>query len=51
MDVIHTAGETFGVMQPIGHADFYPNDGMSPQPGCTNIFTSGIDVKVTVVSV
>lgn len=41
VDIIHTAGTTFGVMRPIGHADFYPNDGTAPQPGCINIIMSG----------
>lgn len=42
VDVIHTAGTTFGIMRPIGHADFYPNHGTAPQPGCTNILLSGM---------
>lgn len=37
VDVIHSAMGSFGVIKPIGHADFYPNDGLAPQPGCTNI--------------
>ncbi|XP_070503355.1 lipoprotein lipase-like [Chironomus tepperi] len=33
VQVIHTNGNKYGVKGPIGHADFYPNGGMS-QPGC-----------------
>ncbi|KAF2885728.1 hypothetical protein ILUMI_20432 [Ignelater luminosus] len=40
VDVIHTAGNDFGIMLPVGHVDFYPNDGITPQPGCTNLFTT-----------
>jgi hypothetical protein len=32
VDVIHTS-KTFGLRKPIGHSDFYPNDG-TKQPGC-----------------
>ncbi|XP_041973715.1 pancreatic triacylglycerol lipase-like [Aricia agestis] len=40
VDVIHTNGRLlqrlgFGLPDPIGHADFYPNGGMK-QPGCLN---------------
>ncbi|XP_045451137.1 pancreatic triacylglycerol lipase-like [Melitaea cinxia] len=40
VDVIHTNGRLlqkigFGLPDPIGHADFYPNGGMR-QPGCAN---------------
>ncbi|KAI5640412.1 lipase domain-containing protein [Phthorimaea operculella] len=34
VDVIHTDGGIFGINHPLGHADFYPNGGISPQPGC-----------------
>lgn len=34
VDVIHTAAGAAGYSQPLGHADFYPNGGNSPQPGC-----------------
>jgi len=34
VDVIHTAAGTLGYIKSIGHADFYPNSGISPQPGC-----------------
>ncbi|XP_067214053.1 pancreatic triacylglycerol lipase isoform X2 [Linepithema humile] len=35
VDVIHTSGPAFGFLAPLGHADFYPNDGKIPQPGCS----------------
>ncbi|XP_012534654.1 pancreatic triacylglycerol lipase [Monomorium pharaonis] len=35
VDVIHTSGPVFGFSAPLGHADFYPNNGKIPQPGCT----------------
>ncbi|KAK9881653.1 hypothetical protein WA026_017171 [Henosepilachna vigintioctopunctata] len=34
VDVIHSCGNFLGLMGPIGHADFYPNGGTMPQPGC-----------------
>ncbi|KAM3958664.1 pancreatic lipase-related protein 2 [Aphomia sociella] len=34
VDVIHTDAGIFGYKHPMGHADFYPNGGISPQPGC-----------------
>ncbi|KAJ8705876.1 hypothetical protein PYW08_012922 [Mythimna loreyi] len=34
VDVIHTDAGIFGYKEPIGHADFFPNGGKSPQPGC-----------------
>lgn len=34
VDVIHTDAGIFGFPVSIGHADFYPNGGISPQPGC-----------------
>ncbi|XP_045484661.1 pancreatic lipase-related protein 3-like [Pieris rapae] len=33
VDVIHTNAGILGLNEPVGHKDFYPNDGMS-QPGC-----------------
>ncbi|XP_063982882.1 pancreatic triacylglycerol lipase-like isoform X1 [Diachasmimorpha longicaudata] len=35
VDIIHTSGSAFGFLAPIGHADFYPNSGKFPQPGCS----------------
>ena len=34
VDVIHTAGKWVGNDEIIGHADFFPNSGRAPQPGC-----------------
>ncbi|XP_043284718.1 pancreatic triacylglycerol lipase-like [Venturia canescens] len=33
VQVIHTNGNQCGLLEPLGHADFYPNGGTS-QPGC-----------------
>ncbi|KAJ2942632.1 hypothetical protein O0L34_g2100 [Tuta absoluta] len=38
VDVIHTCRKVLGVTQPTGNADFYPNDGFAPQPGCSDSF-------------
>ncbi|XP_050501031.1 pancreatic lipase-related protein 3-like, partial [Diabrotica virgifera virgifera] len=35
VDVIHTDAGIFGYPTSIGHVDFWPNQGISPQPGCT----------------
>ncbi|KAK0071338.1 hypothetical protein PV326_001357 [Microctonus aethiopoides] len=34
VDIIHTCGGILGFVQPIGHIDFYPNNGTLPQPLC-----------------
>lgn len=34
VDCIHTGGGSFGFTGSLGHADFYPNNGLTPQPGC-----------------
>ncbi|XP_022165983.1 pancreatic lipase-related protein 2-like isoform X2 [Myzus persicae] len=34
VDVIHTAGGSTGIYHSVGHADFFPNGGSVPQPGC-----------------
>lgn len=39
VEVIHTNGRVTGIGFPIGHADFFPNNGMS-QPGCFTSFCS-----------
>ena len=36
VEIIHTNGDSYGFMDPIGHIDFYPNGGSS-QVGC-NLF-------------
>ncbi|OWR48281.1 pancreatic triacylglycerol lipase isoform 1 [Danaus plexippus plexippus] len=35
VDIIHTCGGVYGYEESHGHADFYPNNGTSPQPGCS----------------
>lgn len=37
VDVIHTSAGLLGFFNSIGHADYYPNDGIAPQPGCQGI--------------
>ncbi|XP_028155910.1 pancreatic triacylglycerol lipase-like [Ostrinia furnacalis] len=34
VEAIHTDGRALGLMDVSGHADFYPNGGRHPQPGC-----------------
>lgn len=34
VESIHTDGRILGIMDPISHADFYPNGGRNAQPGC-----------------
>ncbi|CAD6208484.1 GSCOCG00003496001-RA-CDS [Cotesia congregata] len=34
VDIIHSCGGILGFLQPLGHADFYPNGGIAIQPGC-----------------
>lgn len=34
VDIIHTDAGIFGYPRSIGHVDFWPNRGQSPQPGC-----------------
>eukprot|EP00095_Tigriopus_kingsejongensis_P009489 maker-scaffold661_size154698-snap-gene-0.19 protein:Tk09489 transcript:maker-scaffold661_size154698-snap-gene-0.19-mRNA-1 annotation:"pancreatic triacylglycerol lipase-like" len=36
VDIIHTSGGFTSLEEPLGHADFYPNSGVHPQPGCEN---------------
>lgn len=40
VDVVHTDAGHYGFIQPIGHADFYPNGGVS-QPGCPSMQIDG----------
>ncbi|XP_023288767.1 pancreatic triacylglycerol lipase-like, partial [Orussus abietinus] len=37
VDVIHTDGGVYGVLQSTGTADFFANGGKRPQPGCALI--------------
>ncbi|XP_064071142.1 pancreatic lipase-related protein 2-like isoform X1 [Vanessa tameamea] len=34
VESIHTDGRILGIFDPISNADFYPNGGRNPQPGC-----------------
>ena len=34
MDVIHTDGGKMGFLEPLGHADFYPNGGVDQLCSC-----------------
>ncbi|XP_053611759.1 pancreatic triacylglycerol lipase-like [Plodia interpunctella] len=36
VEIIHTDGLYQGIYRPIGDADFYPNGGVSPMPGCSD---------------
>ncbi|XP_055383289.1 phospholipase A1 member A [Condylostylus longicornis] len=45
VQVIHTAGGTLGTSLKCGHADFYPNGGVSPQTNC--VFTKFTDEPKT----
>lgn len=37
VQIIHTSGRAISIESPMGHADFYPNGGSSPQPLCAPI--------------
>lgn len=39
VDIIHTAAGTLGYEKPLGHSDFYPNNGRASQPGCEGIMS------------
>nr|CAD7417241.1 unnamed protein product [Timema poppensis] len=41
VEVIHTCAGLLGWVEPLGHADFYPNGGTWPQPGCV-LDTTGV---------
>lgn len=38
VDIIHTCGNGLGMLDAIGHVDFYPNGGKPRQPGCGYTF-------------
>lgn len=40
MDVIHTARGVTGYDGNLGDIDFYPNQGLSSQPGCWSVLAS-----------
>jgi len=50
VDVIHTSGPVFGFLAPLGHADFYPNNGKIPQPGCSFVPTISEYCNVSVIT-
>ncbi|XP_044740875.1 pancreatic lipase-related protein 2-like [Chrysoperla carnea] len=37
VDIIHTSCDDFGITNPMGHVDFYPNEGTTPQAGCDSL--------------
>lgn len=47
VDVIHTAIGTAGYSKSIGHADFFPNSGRPPQPGCLESYTPSALAKLS----
>lgn len=44
VDVHHTDSFVFGMGEAIGTVDFYPNGGMRPQPGCTDILANILQI-------
>lgn len=48
VDCIHTDGGIFGMVQPIGHVDFYPNGGVPRQPGCYMLNIAQLSSRVIV---
>ncbi|XP_036059337.1 lipase member I [Onychomys torridus] len=42
VDVIHTDSNGLGILEPLGHIDFYPNGGRK-QPGCPTTLFSGVN--------
>ena len=41
VDVIHTDAKRWGIEQPCGHIDFYPNGGVN-QVGCLDVTTGNL---------
>lgn len=39
--ILHTDGGSYGYLRPAGHIDFFPNGGVSSQPGCLSEDISG----------
>lgn len=37
VDIIHTCAGVLGILEGLGHADFYPNGGKPAQPGCLGL--------------
>ncbi|KAK0175918.1 hypothetical protein PV328_000107 [Microctonus aethiopoides] len=48
VDVIHTDGKRYGMSQPCGHLDFYPNNGKE-QPGCTDLSETTPSLPLTLI--
>ncbi|CAG9853866.1 unnamed protein product [Phyllotreta striolata] len=44
VDIIHTDRGVFGSPLNLGHVDFYPNGGESPQPGCETVNIMSEDI-------
>ena len=42
VDAIHTCGGSLGFREAYAHIDFFPNGGISPQPGCVDDITGKI---------
>ncbi|XP_025208504.1 lipase member H-A-like [Melanaphis sacchari] len=45
VDVIHTSGGKFGYNGPLGHVDFYPNEGKVGQPGCHDLLSPFLELQ------
>lgn len=48
VDVIHVSSNTLGCNFPMGHVDFYPNGGTSPQPGLP-LDVTGKEISANIV--
>lgn len=40
--IVHTCGGFLAIPEPLGHVDFYPNGGQSPQPPCSEDLLNNI---------